>query len=137
MASTIFTYPIVIKEIYLDTFGHMNNATYLTLFEEARWDLIAKRGYGIEKIQQSGLGPTVLEVKIKFLRELKLREEVVIETQMISYEKKIGRLLQKMVRNGEECCSAEFTVGLFDMKLRKLVLPTPDWLEAVGMEVIA
>lgn len=134
MNAKIFTYPITIKEIYLDTFGHMNNATYLTLFEEARWDLITNRGYGINKIQQCGLGPTVLEIKINFLRELKLREEIVIETQMLSYEKKIGRLLQKMLRNGEECCNAEFVISLFDLKERKLVLPTPEWLMAVGME---
>jgi len=32
----------------------MNNATYLTLFEEARLDLITKNGYGMDKIAATG-----------------------------------------------------------------------------------
>ena len=40
----------------------------------------------------------------------------------------------KMIRNNEVCCEAEFTIGLFDLNMRKLVLPTPDWLYAVGVE---
>lgn len=129
----IFTYPVVVKEIYLDTFGHMNNATYLTILEEARWDLISKRGFGIPDIQRMGLGPTVLEVQIKFMRELRLREEIVIETQMLSYDRKIGKMKQSMIRDGDVCCTAEFVIGLFDMHTRKLVTPTHEWLYAVGI----
>lgn len=132
MLSKIFTYPILIKEIYLDSFGHMNNAMYLNLFEEARWDLITKNGYGLKKIQETGLGPTILEIKMIFLKELRLREQITIETQLISYERKVGKLLQRMVREGEVCCEAEFVFGLFDVKERKLILPTPEWLKAVG-----
>jgi len=32
---------------------------------------------------------------------VRLREEVIIETQLISYEKMVGKLLQKIVRAGE------------------------------------
>jgi YbgC/YbaW family acyl-CoA thioester hydrolase len=137
MADTInkiFSYPIIIKEVYLDTFGHMNHATYLTLFEEARWDFATKNGYGMEKIQETGLGPTILELKLRFLKELRLRQEVIIETSMLSYRKKIGILGQRMVRDGEICCEAEFVWSLFDLKKRKLVMPTADWLRAIGME---
>jgi thioesterase III len=132
MNNKIFTYPLIIKESYLDTFGHVNNAMYLTLLEEARWDLITKNGYGMKKIQASGLGPTILELKLLFLKELYLRDEVMIETQLISYEKKIGKLSQKIIRDGEVCCTAEFVIGLFDLKNRKLILPTKEWLEAIG-----
>jgi len=124
----IFTYPVVIKEVYLDTFGHMNNAMYLALFEEARWEVLHEAGYGIDKILETGLGPTILEIKMRFIKELRLRDEVIIETQLVSYEKKICKVANKMHRAGEECCVAEFTLGLFDMKQRKLVLPTPEWL---------
>jgi acyl-CoA thioester hydrolase len=132
MNTPIFTYPLVIKESYLDTFGHVNNAMYLTLLEEARWELITKNGYGMKKIQESGLSPIILELTLSFRKELYLRDNVTIETQLISYEKKIGKLSQKIIRNGEVCCIAEFTIGLFDLKHRKLVLPTNEWLDAIG-----
>src|SRR5580704_12201177 len=109
MSAKVFSYPLIIQETDLDTFGHVNNATYLTLFEEARWELITKNGYGLKKIQETGLGPTILEIKLTFLKELRGRDEIIIETQMYSYEKKIGKLAQKMLRGDEVCCAAEFT----------------------------
>ena len=133
MDTKIFTHPIIIKEIYLDTFGHMNNATYLTLFEDARWDLITQNGYGLNKIKETGLGPVILELKLRFVKEIRLRETIIIESQLISYEQKIGKLMQTMLRSGEVCCTAEMVMGLFDLKQRKLVLPTPDWLKAIGL----
>ena len=35
---------------------------------------------------------TILEIKIRFLKELRLREKIIIETQIISYNKKIPGL---------------------------------------------
>jgi len=135
MSAKIVTYPAIIKEIYLDTFGHMNNATYLTLFEEARWDLLNRNGYGLKTITETGLGPSILEINVRFMKELRLRDEIVIESQVISYEKKIAKMAQKMIRDGEDCCRAEFTFGLFSLAERKLVLPTPAWLQGVGIEI--
>jgi len=130
---TIFSYPILIKEIYLDSFGHVNNAQYLTLFEEARWEWISRNGYGLPKIKETGLGPTILELKVRYLKELCLREEVVIQTRLLSYERKIGKIQQEILRGEEQCCVAEFTIALFDLKARKLVAPTPEWLRALGV----
>lgn len=134
MLGEISTYPLIIKEMHLDTFGHVNNATYLALLEEARWDLITKNGYGLRKIQETGVGPTILEINLKFLKELRLREEVIIQTQLISYKEKIGTLSQKIVRVDEVCCEAIIVMGLFSLKERKLILPTPEWLNAVGIK---
>ncbi len=128
-----FYYPLMIRESHLDTFGHVNNATYLSILEEARWELITQNGYGLSYIRETGLGPTILEINIKFIKELRLREEIIIESKMISYEGKVGKIVQTMLRNGEACCIAEFTVGLFSVKERKLVLPTPEWLKAIGL----
>lgn len=124
-----------IKEIYLDTFGHMNNATYLALLEEARWDLLNQNGYGLVKIQQTQLGPTILQINIQFMRELCVLDNITIETELISYDKKIGKLQQRVLRGEEVCCIAEFTIALFDLRARKLVLPTNEWLQAVGVTV--
>lgn len=134
LSAKVFSYPLIIKEIYLDTFGHVNNAAYLILFEEARWDLITKNGYGLKKIKETGLGPTILEINLKFLKELCLRDQITIESQMISYNKKIGKLIQRIIRAGEICCIAEITIALFSLSERKLVIPTQDWLRAVGFE---
>lgn len=131
--AAVFNYSLIIREQHLDTFGHVNNATYLTLFEEARWELITQNGYDLSYIRETGLGPTILEINIKFMKELRLRQEIMIESKMISYDGKIGKIIQTMLRNSEPCCVAEFTVGLFSLQERKLILPTPEWLKAIGL----
>ncbi|OGT39910.1 MAG: thioesterase [Gammaproteobacteria bacterium RIFCSPHIGHO2_12_FULL_36_30] len=133
MNKTYF-YSVMIKENHLDVFGHMNNAQYFMLFEEARWEFITNNGYGLKKIKETGLGPTILEIHLRFLKEIRLREKIIIETQILYYKNKIGKLSQKMIRDGEVCCEAEFTIGLFSLKERKLVLPTSEWLTAVGVD---
>jgi len=133
MTAKVFSYSVQIQQTYLDMFNHVNNATYLTLFEEARWHFLNSNGYGIKKIQETSLGPTILEINLKFLKELRLHDNIIIETQLISYDKKTGILSQKMLRQNEVCCTAEFVIGLFDLKERKLILPTPEWLSVLGI----
>lgn len=129
-----FDYPMLIVERHLDTFGHVNNATYLQIFEEARWEFITSRGFGLETIRKSGLGPVILECHLKFLSELTLRQHIIIQSRTISYEKKIGKLEQRIVDDNHHLyCEMQMIFGLFDLKKRSLVSPTPEWLHAVGM----
>lgn len=134
MFGKVHRYPLLIKEVDLDAYTHVNNATYLKMFEEARWDYIHHNGYGFKKIHDTGIGPIVLESTVRYLKELRLRDNIVIETKFVSYDKKIGRMHQTMMRGDEICCTAEFTIGLFDLKERKLILPTDEWRKAIGLE---
>jgi len=117
-------YNVIIKESYLDFMGHVNNATYLTILEEARWELLQDHNYTLNDILKSGVGPVILECNIKFIKEIKLREKITIETQISSLENKIGYIEQKIFNENKELCTkAKFTFGFFDMKQRKLIEP--------------
>ena len=130
----IFEYPLMIRESHLDTFGHVNNATYLQLFEEARWEIITQNGFGLDRVHETGQGPVILEVHIRFMKELKLRSHVTIKTQITEWEGKINKLRQWIENEkGQNCCEAEFTFSLFDTKARKIIAPTPEWLKALGI----
>ncbi|WP_200979426.1 thioesterase family protein [Echinicola sp. 20G] len=133
MESKTFEYPMIIKEFHLDTFGHVNNATYLEIYEEARWQFITDNGYGLKEIKKTGLGPVILEIKIRFIKELKLREEITIFSKTTSYKSKVGTIEQWIVDSqGNRCSEVEMIIGLFDTKARKLVLPTQEWLKAIS-----
>lgn len=128
-----FTYELLIREHHLDSFGHVNHATYLEILEEARWEFITAKGFGLQEVHHSGIGPVILELEIKFLKELRLRQKIRIESQLISYERKIGRLEQIILdENNTPCTQARMTFGLFDIKARKLIMPTENWLKAIG-----
>jgi acyl-CoA thioester hydrolase len=134
MLGPIHEYPVVIREHHLDTFGHVNNAAYLDILEEARWDLITRNGYGLDEVHRLKVGPTVLEVRIRFVREIRNRQRVTIRTWLESYSGKIGKLAQQIRDEKDELCTdALFTIGLFDMTSRRLVRPTPEWIAALGL----
>lgn len=134
MTSKTFEYSLQVKEYHLDTFGHVNNAKYLEILEEARWDLITKNGYGLKEVQKLKIGPVILEVNLKFRKELKLRENIKILTHCPKHDAKIGYIHQTIINEkGEESAIAVFTYALFDLTQRKIIDPTPEWLKAIGL----
>ena len=91
-------YPVLIREAHLDVFGHVNNASYLQIFEEARWDWITRGGFGMKEIFARGIGPVVLEANLRFQREATNRQAVVVKSRTLEYKGKIGTVEQVMVR---------------------------------------
>ena len=128
------TYEVLIRESHLDTFGHMNNAAYLVLFEEATWDFITRNGYGLKKVQELQQGPVVLELIMKFRKEITLRENIKITMSLLESKGKISRFRQEMIKeDGTVATELELTFGLFDLRSRRLIEPTPEWKKAMGL----
>ena len=127
-------YKMQIKEHHVDSLGHVNNATYLELYEEARWEAITALGYGFETVQRLQQGPVIIEINVKFQRELLLRENIEITMKVLSYEGKICKMQQQMLKaDGTVASEALFVFGLFDMKTRRMIEPTPEWKQALRM----
>lgn len=124
-----FEYHFKVLETHLDTFGHMNHATYLVVFEQARWEFITEHGWGLDRIQERKIGPTILEVKVRYKRELRLREDIKIVSKVYPAEGKLSRIEQTMLNSkGEACCTIELLIGVFDMEKRRLIPPPDDWV---------
>ena len=130
----IYSYPIRILEHHLDAYGHVNNVAYIGFFEQARWELIHAAGCGLEYVRQKGTGPVVLEIQTKFKKEIKLRQNIIIKSQMESWRGKIGVLKQWMEDDaGIQYCEARFTMGMFDLRERKLIAADAVWSKALGI----
>ena len=134
MLGAVHEYRMLILESHIDTFGHVNNAAYLEILEEARWDLITRNGYGLDEVQRRRIGPVVLEAHLRFARELRNRQAVTIRSWLDSHSGKVGKFAQQVLDDaGDLCCDAMFTIGLFDLTTRKLIRPTPEWVRALGL----
>ncbi len=131
-----FYYEVTIKEQHLDTFGHVNNAVYLQLLEEARWEFITENGYGLKEIQSLKKGPVILDTNIKFIREIKLREKIIIETFCTELKPKIIKI-KHFIRNIENqtCTEAEFIMAFMDLETRKIINQPLEWIKALGIEL--
>ncbi len=135
MLATPHRFSLEIVERHLDTFGHVNNAVYLEILEEARWEWITRNGYGMKEIREFEQGPTILECSLKFMKELKLRERIEIESDIASLRGKTFDVVQHIRRpDGDVACEAHFKMGLFDLRARRLIAPTPRWLAGLGLD---
>lgn len=127
-------YNFQVQETQLDTYGHVNHATYLVIYEQARWEFITPGGYGLNRIHEFKKGPVVLEANITYKRELNLHDKIRIETQTKEWKGKLGTIQQKMINeNGKVCSEINLLIGFFDMNKRKLIEAPEDWIKAIGL----
>ena len=137
MANPIYEYELTILEHHLDTFGHVNNAVYLEIYEEARWDFITRNNLGMKEILESKVGPVLLDLSMTFKSELKNREKIKIISQARPEmrNKFVMTLDQKMMReDGKLASTLTISVGMMDLNERKLISPSLEWLKALGLE---
>lgn len=128
----VFFYEMMIREHHLDSYGHVNNATYVQILEEARWESITRSGYGYEVVQKRRQGPVILEIDVKFRSELKLREKIRISVQTDPMRGKIGVINQQILKeDGTLAAEARVVYGMFDLNARKLISPPSEWLAAI------
>ena len=130
-----FVYSVKILEKHLDLFGHMNNASYLELYEDARWQMITDNGHGEKEIRETKMGPVILSMNLRFKKEILNRDMITIYTQFKGMRNSRMMILsQWMVKeDGKIASTVEMDAGLFDMESRKLLVPEPHWLRAMGV----
>jgi acyl-CoA thioester hydrolase len=121
----VFSVPVTVRGYELDTQGHLNQAVYIQYSEHARWELLAAAGIQQNAMVAGGIGPVVLELNIKYLRELRGGEEVDVTCEFGWTEGKVYQLKQQIVKkDGTVCADIVVTGGVLDLQARKLV-PNP------------
>ncbi|MFA6235692.1 MAG: acyl-CoA thioesterase [Bacteriovorax sp.] len=136
MSNPVYEYEKIILEQHLDTFGHVNNAVYLSIYEEARWDFITKNGLGLKEIMSSQIGPVLLDLQLTFKSELNLRDKIKIISQARTEmrNKFVMQIDQKILKeNGKVASTITLSVGMMDLRARKLIAPNANWLKALGI----
>jgi YbgC/YbaW family acyl-CoA thioester hydrolase len=128
-----FEYSFVVTDDLLDGYNHVNNARYLDLYERARWDILEKSGLGRESIHRNKIGPVIIEVTVRFSRELLHGEEIKILTTSRRKNELVFYFDQQMINSqGKIASKAIFTTSLFDLEKRKMVKADDEWLKAMG-----
>jgi len=79
-----YTFQTIVRGYELDSYGHLNNAVYINYTEQARWEILHSEGL-LDSFLNQKLLLVVTETSIRYMRELKLFDDVKIET-LVSYE---------------------------------------------------
>jgi acyl-CoA thioester hydrolase len=116
---------IAVRAYELDSMGHVNRTVYLQYAEHARWACLREAGIDHDQLLATGAGPVTLEERIRFHRELRAGDEVVVSCAFIWGQGKTTRIEQDFHR-ADGTLAAELTsvVGLLDLQERRLV-PDP------------
>ena len=77
----MFEYHLKAKGYELDSYNHVNNAVYLNYMEQARWEIMRDQKL-LDKLQSSGKKLVVTEVHVKYIREIRLFDEIVVLTKI-------------------------------------------------------
>ncbi|MEC7181448.1 MAG: acyl-CoA thioesterase [Bdellovibrionota bacterium] len=129
----VFEYSVIVREHNLDTLGHLNNASYLQLFEEARWDFSDKGGFGLDWVLSNKQSPIVLKAEMSFRKEVLNREALLIQSEFVGFKNSlIGSFKQKMIKSNKKVASIlSIDVGFMDLKERKLMNFPKNWVYMV------
>ena len=129
----VFEYSVIVREHNLDTLGHLNNASYLQIFEEARWDFSDKGGFGLDWVLSNKQSPIVLKAEMSFRKEVLNREALLIQSEFVGFKNSlIGSFKQKMIKSNKKVASIlSIDVGFMDLKERKLMNFPKNWVYMV------
>ncbi|MBU8893208.1 MAG: acyl-CoA thioesterase [Bacteroidales bacterium] len=76
-----YSFKTEVRGYELDSYGHVNNAVYLSYTEQARWEILRNAGL-LESFTKKNLLLVVTETNIRYMRELKLFDLIEITTNV-------------------------------------------------------
>jgi acyl-CoA thioester hydrolase len=128
-----FSTRIAVRSYELDALGHVNQAVYHSYAEHARVEMFRRAGCGADKLISEGLSPVLLESYARFLKELRLGDEVDVSCRLTFGFGKTFQMDSTLLRSDDEiACEMQATLGLLDLKTRRLLKNPRERLEALA-----
>lgn len=103
--------PLKVRNYHIDSYGHVNNAQYLILLEEARTQFMDDINCPLEDFIRQGLYITVIDIHIRFRKPAVLgdRLEVFIWLPVMKRAQAIFKQEIRLAVSGDLIASAEVT----------------------------
>lgn len=76
-----YSFKTDVRGYELDSYGHVNNAIYLSYTEQARWEILNNEGL-LNSFREKDLLLVVTETNIRYMRELKLLDKIDVKTKI-------------------------------------------------------
>lgn len=103
-----FDSTFTIRTFHVDGFGHVNNARYLELLEEARWQFGEHYGL-IDMLNEENLGFIIMEMNLRFRLPIVEGDTIQVSTRLVALGTAIGEVEQLIKKKGETKIAAKST----------------------------
>ncbi|MGY4177734.1 acyl-CoA thioester hydrolase [Bradyrhizobium sp. USDA 4518] len=121
-----------------DHIGHMNIMWYVSKFDEANWNFLARLGLTSSYVRDSGYGLAGVQQNLSYKREMHPGDLIEIKTQLIEVREKTLRFRHEMrdVETDEVAAICEMTAAHLDKSTRKAA-PWPEAVQRAAQKRLA
>lgn len=104
-----------IRSFHTDSFGHVNNARYLELLEEARWQFAEHHGL-VDLLREENLGFIIMQMNLRFRLPVVEGDTIQVFTRLVTLGSDIGEVEQRIMKKdtGKLAAQSMFTFVLID-----------------------
>ncbi|NCP87338.1 acyl-CoA thioesterase [bacterium] len=129
-----FYHPIEVRYADIDAQGHMNNAKYLTFFEQARIHYLLHLGLFRREQSFDDIGIILADVHLTFLAPVTWQTPVTVGVKTSRIGNKSMTVLNSLfnAESGEEMARAEIVLVTYDYHTGKTVPVPAEWREKIG-----
>jgi acyl-CoA thioester hydrolase len=133
MADYRFSIPITVRYGDLDPQWHVNNARFLTYYEQARLSYLVHLGL-FNGEDFFNLGMIVADVHIAYLAPIQMLEKIKVQMRVSRLGNKSMNMEFAIVNEetGEVKSTAEFVMVAYDYNAQKSVPVWPEWREKIS-----
>ena len=101
-----FESTFTIRTFHTDSFGHVNNARYPELLEEARWQYAEHHGL-IDMLIEENLGFNIMQMNLRFRRPVIEGDTIQVLTRIITLGIASGEVEQLIKKQGQDKLAAK------------------------------
>ncbi len=124
MMPRLFKCTIEVRGYELDSFGHVNHATYVSYLEHARWHVLQEIGITLQTFNQWKLWPVIARIEIDYLKPTFLGDLLEIDTQVVEHSKTSFVFAQTIRKSTESVSQARVKAVMVNEKGRPSALPS-------------
>jgi acyl-CoA thioester hydrolase len=117
---------LTVRTYECDSYGHVNNATYLNYLEYARYQLLKDVGFDYPAAIRAGYGVYVARVVIEYKKPALAEDELLIRSWPARKGSVSGVIAQRILRGEDLIAQAEVTWAFVDSKGVPAKIP-PEW----------
>ena len=133
MAEFYFHHPVEVRYADLDPQGHVNNARFLTFFEQARVSYLIHLGLFSKDQSFLDVGIIIADAKITFLEPVYFGQEVCVNVRVSRIGNKSMTMEYQMQdsADGKELANGSTTLVAFDYRGHKTVSVPEKWRKKI------
>lgn len=117
---------IYTRKIYgyeCDIYGHLNNANYLHIYEEARAELLQELGMSISDFNEKNISIYLTRIEVQFVKGVTLEKTVKVHSDISKTTRLRSIWEQEMYNANNELCNKATVEGVFVSDGKPIRLP--------------